>query len=134
MRLNGRPIPGLFFRSLMDIIIIFPEKAAEGRRKSVTDMLSLVFSDGLKIDKCQQLLREKYKITLDLYSLKKVRIVTDWYGEGVINGETRAKAETIIGMMEEFGCSLEKALEVAKVSDEDRPWVLEEIEEIRNSS
>ena len=74
------------------------------------------------------------KITLDLYSPKKVRIVTDWYGEGVINGETRAKAETIIGMMEEFGCSLEKALEVAKVSDEDRPWVLEEIEEIRNSS
>ena len=64
--------------------------------------------------------------------------MTDWVAEikadGIKEGRNRKSAETVIGVMNEFGCTLEKALEVTKVADEDREQVLGFIEELQVSS
>ncbi len=64
--------------------------------------------------------------------------MTDWYGEGKVDGikegRNRKAAEAVIGMMNEFGCTLEKALEVTKVAESDRDTVLELVEELQVSS
>ena len=64
--------------------------------------------------------------------------MTDWVTEakedGIIEGRIRKSAEDIVGVMNEFGCSLEKALEVMKVPDEDREDVLKLVKELESSS
>ncbi|MBO4502175.1 MAG: hypothetical protein J5707_00755 [Candidatus Methanomethylophilus sp.] len=63
--------------------------------------------------------------------------MTDWYAEGEIAGRKKGRAEgieeerirksaeDIVAIMREFGCSLEKALEVVNVTEEIKPQVLE---------
>ncbi len=125
------------FDSLMDIVMVYPGRSEDREEKSVTDMLSLVFSKGLDTERCQKILDVKYKLDIDLSSLERVRMA-DWYTEGkddgIIEGSNRKAAEDIIGMMNEFGCTLEKALEVTKVADEDREQVLGFIEELQGTS
>ena len=64
--------------------------------------------------------------------------MTDWYGEGkadgIKEGRNRKAAEDIISIMNEFDCTLEKALEVTKVADEDGEQVLGFIEELQRTS
>jgi len=125
------------FDSLMDIVMVYPGRSEDREEKSVTDMLSLVFSKGLDTERCQKILDVKYKLDIDLSSLERVRMA-DWYTEGkddgIIEGSNRKAAEDIIGMMNEFGCTLEKALEVTKVADEDKEQVLGFIEELQKTS
>ena len=100
-----------------------------------------MFSKGLGNERCQEILDAKYKIDIDLSSLERVKM-TDWYGEGKADGIKEGKAagrleksaEDIISMMNEFGCTLEKALEVTKVADEDKEQVLGFIEELQRTS
>ena len=104
-----------------------------------------MFSKGLENERCQEILDAKYKIDIDLSSLERVKM-TDWVAEikadgikegkeeGIKEGRNRRAAEDIIGMMNEFGCTLEKALEVTKVADEDKEQVLGFIEELQVSS
>lgn len=48
----------------------------------------------------------------------------DGMAKGKADGMAEGKAEDIVGMMKKFGCTLEEALEVANVSDEDRDEIL----------
>ena len=114
--------------SLMNVVFVYPGKPNENDPGTVTDMLSLIFSDTLDIKERQRLLEERYKIKLDLFSLMSVFEVTDYVAEareeGYEDGMAKGKAEDIVGMMKKFGCTLEEALEVANVSDEDRDEIL----------
>ena len=64
--------------------------------------------------------------------------MTDWYAEGRIDGIkegwNRKSAEDIIAMMNEFGCTLEKALDAVNVAESDRDTVLELVEELQKTS
>ena len=68
--------------------------------------------------------------------------MTDWYAEGRIDGIKEGKAagrleksaEDIIAMMNEFGCTLEKALDAVNVAESDRDTVLELVEELQKTS
>ena len=51
---------------------------------------------------------------------------------GIAKGKIEKSAEDIVRIMSEFGCTLEKALEVTKVSDEDREEVLELVKKYQN--
>ena len=125
------------FGSLLDIVIVYPGKSEDRKERSVTDMLSLVFSKGLDTERCQKILDVKYKIDIDLSSLERVKM-TDWVAEikadGIKEGRNRKSAEDIIAMMNEFGCTLEKALEVVHVAESDRELVLELVRELQASS
>ncbi len=96
-----------------------------------------MFSKGLENERCQEILDAKYKIDIDLSSLERVKM-TDWVAEikadGIKEGRNRKSAEDIIAMMNEFGCTLEKALEVVHVAESDRDTVLELVEELQASS
>ena len=96
-----------------------------------------MFSKGLENERCQEILDAKYKIDTGLSSLERVKM-TDWVAEikadGIKEGRNRKSAEAVIGVMNEFGCTLEKALEVTKVADEDKEQVLGFIEELQVSS
>ena len=128
---------GPYFGSLMDIVMVYPGESAERVGTSVTDMLSLVFSEGLDNRSCQKILNAKYKIDIDLSSLKRVKM-TDWYGEGkedgIIEERIRKSAEDIVAIMDRYGETLENALAVMKVSDEDREDVLALVKELQASS
>ena len=121
--------------------------------KSVTDMLSLVFSKGLDTGRCQKILDAKYKIDIDLSSLERVKM-TDWYAEGRIDGikegkaegikegkeegikegRNRKSAEAVIGVMNKFGCSIDEALDAVNVAESDRDTVLELVKELQKTS
>ena len=60
--------------------------------------------------------------------------MTDWYGEGIIEGRIRKSAEAIVAIMDRYGETLENALAVMKVSDEDREDVLALVKELQASS
>ena len=87
--------------------------------------------------KQSEILPAKYKIDIDLSSLERVKM-TDWVAEikadGIKEGRNRKSAEDIIAMMNEFGCTLEKALEVVHVAESDRELVLELVRELQASS
>ena len=121
------------FSSLMEIVMVYPGQSSENEERSVTDMLGLVFSPGLDSGRCQELLDKKYHIGIDLSSLESVKM-TDWYAEGEIAGRIRKSAEDIVAVMKEFGCSLEKALAVMDVSEQDKAQVLELVKEMQNPS
>ena len=136
------------FGSLMDIIMIYIGRPRTDDERSVTDMLSLIFSDDGDTVKRQEVLEHKYNISLDLQSLRRVNLMTDWISEakeefyedgyaageaaGIAKGKIEKSAEDIVRIMSEFGCTLEKALEVTKVSDEDREEVLELVKKYQN--
>ena len=100
-----------------------------------------MFSKGLDTGRCQKILDAKYKIDIDLSSLERVKM-TDWVAEikadgikeGKAAGRLEKSAEDIIAMMNEFGCTLEKALEVVHVAESDRELVLELVEELQKTS
>ncbi len=149
--------------SLMNVVFVYPGKPNENDPGSVTDMLSLIFSNAMDVEKRQKLLEERYKIQLDLFSLMDVFKVTDYVAEakeegyfqgrtegykdgraegleaglkegkaeGLKEGEIRKSAESIVGVMQKFGCSLEEAIEAVNVSDGDRDEVLRLVEEIQ---
>ena len=129
------------FGSLLDIVMVYPGRSEDRKERSVTDMLSLVFSEGLGTERCQKILDAKYKIDIDLSSLERVKM-TDWYGEGKADGIKEGKAagrleksaEDIIGVMNKFGCSIDEALDAVNVAESDRDTVLELVEELQVSS
>ena len=156
--------------SLMNIVFVYPGKPNENDPGSVTDMLSLIFSDTLDVEKRQKLLEERYKIQLDLFSLMDVFKVTDYVSEareegyedgkaegyrdgvaegkaegkaeglkegkaeGLKEGKIRKSAESIVGIMQKFGCSLEEALDAVGVSEEDKGEVLGLVKEIQKKA
>ena len=152
--------------SLMNIVFVYPGKPNENDPGSVTDMLSLIFSDTLDVEKRQKLLEERYKIQLDLFSLMDVFKVTDYVSEareegyedgkaegyrdgvaegkaeglkegkaeGLKEGEIRKSAESIVGIMQKFGCSLEEALDAVGVSEEDKGEVLRLVKKIQKKA
>ena len=133
------------FGSLLDIVMVYPGKSEDRKEKSVTDMLSLVFSKGLENERCQEILDAKYKIDIDLSSLERVKM-TDWVAEikadgikegkeeGIKEGRNRKSAEDIIGVMNKFGCSIDEALDAVNVAESDRDTVLELVEELQKTS
>ena len=162
----------------MNIVFVYPGKPNENDPGSVTDMLSLIFSDTLDVEKRQKLLEERYKIQLDLFSLMDVFKVTDYVSEareegyedgkaegyrdgvaegkaegkaeglkegkaeglkegkaeGLKEGEIRKSAESIVGIMQKFGCSLEEALDAVGVSEEDKGEVLRLVKKIQKKA
>ena len=136
--------------SLMNVVFVYPGKPNEKDPGSVTDMLSLIFSDAMDVEKRQKLLKERYKIQLDLFSLMDVLYVTDYVSEakqegyesgkaegraeGLKEGEIRKSAEVIVGIMQKFSCPLEEALDAVRVSEEDRDEVLRLVKEIQEKS
>ena len=125
------------FDSLMDIVMVYPGRSEDREEKSVTDMLSLVFSKGLDTERCQKILDVKYKIDIDLSSLERVKM-TDWVAEikadGIKEGRNRKSAEAVIGVMNKFGCSIDEALDAVNVAESDRDTVLELVEELQKTS
>ncbi len=136
--------------SLMNVVFVYPGKPNENDTGSVTDMLSLIFSDAMDVEKRQKLLKERYKIQLDLFSLMDVLYVTDYVSEakqegyesgkaegraeGLKEGEIRKSAGAIVGIMQKFNCPLEEALDAVRVSEEDRDEVLRLVKEIQEKS
>ena len=100
-----------------------------------------MFSKGLGNERCQEILDAKYKIDIDLSSLERVKM-TDWYAEGRIDGIKEGKAagrleksaESVIGVMNKFGCSIDEALDAVNVAESDRDTVLELVEDLQVSS
>ena len=133
------------FGSLLDIVMVYPGKSEDRKEKSVTDMLSLVFSKGLENERCQEILDAKYKIDIDLSSLERVKM-TDWVAEikadgikegkeeGIKEGRNRKSAEDIIILMERYGENLDNALDIMKVPEQDREDVKLLVEELQATS
>ena len=125
------------FGSLLDIVMVYPGRSEDRKERSVTDMLSLVFSKGLGNERCQEILDAKYKIDIDLSSLERVKM-TDWVAEikadGIKEGRNRKSAEDILGVMNKFGCSINEALDAVNVAESDRDTVLELVEELQKTS
>ena len=129
------------FGSLLDIVMVYPGRSEDRKEKSVTDMLSLVFSKGLDTGRCQKILDAKYKIDIDLSSLERVKM-TDWYGEGKADGIKEGKAagrlekaaEDIIILMDRYGENLDNALDIMKVPEQDREDVKLLVEELQKTS
>ena len=129
------------FGSLLDIVMVYPGRSEDRKERSVTDMLSLVFSEGLGTERCQKILDAKYKIDIDLSSLERVKM-TDWYGEGKADGIKEGKAagrlekaaEDIIILMDRYGENLDNALDIMKVPEQDREDVKLLVEELQKTS
>ena len=125
------------FDSLMDIVMVYPGRSEDREEKSVTDMLSLVFSKGLDTERCQKILDVKYKIDIDLSSLERVKM-TDWVAEikadGIKEGRNRKSAEAIIILMDRYGENLDNALDIMKVPEQDREDVKLLVEELQKTS
>ena len=129
------------FGSLLDIVIVYPGKSEDRKERSVTDMLSLVFSKGLGNERCQEILDAKYKIDIDLSSLERVKM-TDWYGEGKADGIKEGKAagrleksaEDIFILMDRYGENLDNALDIMKVPEQDREDVKLLVEELQKTA
>ena len=92
-------------------------------------------------ERCQEILDAKYKIDIDLSSLERVKM-TDWVAEikadgikeGKAAGRLEKSAESVIGVMNKFGCSIDEALDAVNVAESDRDTVLELAEELQKTS
>ena len=105
------------------------EGKAEGLKEGKAEGLKQGKAEGLKEGKAEGLKEGKAE------GLKegKAEGLKEGKAEGLREGEIRKSAESIVGIMQKFGCSLEEAFEAVKVSDEDRDEVLKLVKKIQKS-
>ena len=127
------PPPELKLNSLTDLVFVFPAKPVDDPDdKSVTDMLGLIFAKE-DAKKRRDLLKRKYKISLDLEALMEVEHYTDWVSEAREDGYDEGLARAVAGIMNRLGCSAEEAMETANVPENRKKDVLDLVTKLQEN-